>query len=274
MKATNKRIRIGAAECDCAVFGSGSKYLIILPGAGDAFKTVKGTALPLALMYRRFAKQYCVLFVSRRYRMPAGFTTADMADDLAEVMKQEGIACADLFGVSQGGMIAQQLALRHPETVRRLVLAVTSAQMSPLTQNVMNGWLQSSAQNDWQHIMQDTAARSYTADYLRKHKLMLKIVSRMTKPCEPDRFDVIVRSCLTHDVLNQLSRIQKPTLVIGAGKDGIVGGEASRQIAARIPGSELMMFDDYSHGVYDENAEFYDRILTWLTQPERSRNDA
>ena len=274
MKAKNKRIRIGTAECDCAVFGSGSKNLIILPGAGDAFRTVKGMALPLALMYRRFANAYRVWFVSRRYQMPEGFTTADMADDLTELMQAEGISCADIFGVSQGGMIAQQLALRHPETVGRLVLAVTSARMLPVTQKAIGNWLEWSDQKNWQRIMQDTAERSYTGEYLRKNKLMLKLVNRMTKPAEPNRAEIIFRSCLSHDVLDRLGSITCPTLVIGAECDRIVGAEASRQIAGQIRGCELIMYEKYSHGVYDEAADFYDRVYEWLTQPERSSTDA
>lgn len=274
MHTKNERICVNGAESELAVFGSGSRTLIILPGAGDAFKTVKGMALPLSLLYRKFAKVYTVYFISRRYRMPEGFTTADMADDIAQIMEQKQIACADVFGVSQGGMIAQQLAIRHPDKVGRLVLAVTSAQMCDMTQQALTGWLQWAQQDDWAHIMQDTAARSYTEAYLRKNKLMLGLVSKRTKPCEPNRFAVIIRSCLSHDVLDQLGSIRTPTLVIGAGQDQIVGAEASRLIAEQIPDSLLIMFDDYSHGVYDETADFYDRVLEWLTEPERSKSDA
>ena len=108
----NERICVNGAESEIAVFGRGSRNLIILPGAVDAFRTVKGMALPLSLMYRKFSPHYRVYFISRRYQMPKGFTTADMADDIAAIMEKEQLANADVFGVSQGGMIAQQLALR------------------------------------------------------------------------------------------------------------------------------------------------------------------
>ena len=270
----NERICVNGAESEIAVFGRGSRNLIILPGAVDAFRTVKGMALPLSLMYRKFSPHYRVYFISRRYQMPKGFTTADMADDIAAIMEKEQLANADVFGVSQGGMIAQQLALRYPGKVGRLVLAVTSARMSPMTQEALSAWLLWDTLHNYESIMEDTAKRSYTESYLRKNKQMLKIVNRRTKPAEPKRFDAIIHSCLTHDVLDQLGSIRNPTLVIGAGKDRIVGGEASQLIAEQIPGSKLIMYDEYSHGVYDEAADFYDRVLTWLTEPEGSENNA
>ena len=86
----------------------------------------------------------------------------------------------------------------------------------------------------------------------------------------PKRAQIIFASCLSHDVLDQLGEIANPTLVIGAEKDRIVGGEASRLIAERIPNSKLIMYEDYSHAVYDEAKDFYSRVLAWLTEPERS----
>lgn len=270
MSVKNERICIGDAECETASFGSGSRHLIILPGAGDAFKTVRGMALPLSLMYRKFAKVYNVHFISRRYAMPKGFTTADMADDIARIMEQKQIEEADVLGVSQGGMIAQQLALRYPGKVGKLVLAVTSARMSPMTQEAVSAWMLWDTLGAYDRLMQDTAERSYTEEYLRKNKQLLKIVNRTTKPAEPKRAQIIFASCLSHDALDQLGEIASPTLVIGAEKDRIVGGEASRLIAARIPNSKLIMYEEYSHAVYDEAKDFYPRILTWLTEPERS----
>ena len=80
---------------------------------------------------------------------------------------------------------------------------------------------------------------------------------------------------LTEGEYRQKIVIRTPDLtLIGAGQDQIVGAEASRLIAEQIPDSLLIMFDDYSHGVYDETADFYDRALEWLTEPERSKSDA
>ena len=115
----NGTLQIAGAAMDYIRFGRGGRTLIILPGLGDGLRTVKGTALPMALMYRAFGKDFTVYAFSRRNSLPQGFTTRDMARDVAQAMEQLGIARADIFGVSMGGMIAQYLAVDHPYTQRQ-----------------------------------------------------------------------------------------------------------------------------------------------------------
>ena len=81
-------------------FGSGSKTLIMLPGLGDGLTTVKGTALPMALMYRAYAKEYTVYMFSRRNHLPDGYSTKEMAHDLKEAMDALNIEKADFIGIS------------------------------------------------------------------------------------------------------------------------------------------------------------------------------
>ena len=103
------------AGTDYICFGTGKRIFIILPGLGDGLKTVKGTALPMSLMYRMFAKDFTVYMFSRKQDLPADHTTRDMARDLKEAMDALGIEKASVLGVSMGGMIAQWLAIDYPE---------------------------------------------------------------------------------------------------------------------------------------------------------------
>lgn len=58
--------------------------------------------------------------------------------------------------------------------------------------------------------------------------------------------------------------ISCPALVIGADSDRVLGGEASEELAARIPDAELYMYEGYSHGVYEQEKDFNDRVLQYL----------
>ena len=64
--------RVG--QMDYIRFGSGERVLILLPGLGDGLRTVKGTALPMALLYRKFAKHFTVYAFSRREPLDEGCT--------------------------------------------------------------------------------------------------------------------------------------------------------------------------------------------------------
>ena len=69
---------------------------------------------------------------------------------------------------------------------------------------------------------------------------------------------------MKHDAFENLHRIQVPTLVIGGEKDNALGGDASREIAAQIPGAELRMYEQWGHGLYEEAGDFNQTVLDFL----------
>ena len=263
LNAKNENININGADFDYISFGTGRDVLIMLPGVGDGFKTAKGVAVPFAYMYRVFAESFRVYVFSRRNDMPEGFTTADMADDLSDIMDALGLGSAHIFGVSQGGMIAQQLAIRHPEKVKSLVLAVTASRPTAIMREALESWLAMADYDDYKGIMLDTAERSYTGAYLERGKRLNNVLA-LAKPKSYDRFRILCESCLNHDVYADLPKIKCPVYIIGASLDKVLGPEASVEMHGAIPGSELHMYEGYSHGVYEQAKDFNDRVLRWL----------
>lgn len=263
LNAKNENVRFNGHDCDYISFGSGDDVLIMLPGVGDGFRTAKGIAVPFSLMYRIFAEDFRVLVFSRRNRMLKGFTTRDMADDLDAIMKKLGMGSAHVFGVSQGGMIAQQMAIRHPGRVRSLVLAVTASHPNEVMRDSLCTWLDMADRDDYKGIMLDTAERSYTGAYLEWGRQMNNLIS-LAKPKDYTRFRILCESCLEHDVQGDLGKISCPALVIGADEDRVLGGDASKELAAGIPGAELYMYEGYSHGVYEQAKDFNKRVLEYL----------
>ena len=261
--AKNENIRFNGHDCDFISFGTGNDVMIMLPGVGDGFKTAKGVAVPFSVMYRCFAKDFKVYVFSRRNRMLRGFTTKDMADDIAAIMEKLGIKKAHVFGVSQGGMIAQQMAIRHPEKVKSLVLAVTAARPNDIMTDALNTWLEMADRGDYKGIMLDTAERSYTGAYLERGRKLNNVIA-LAKPKDYTRFRILCESCLEHDAHEELGRISCPSVILGADRDKVLGGEASKELAAGIPGAELYMYEGYSHGVYEQAKDFNSRVLEYL----------
>ncbi len=263
LNARNESITINGHDFDYISFGSGRDVLIMLPGVGDGFKTAKGVAVPFAMMYRIFAESFRVYVFSRRNDLPEGFTSADMADDLNDIMDALRLPASHIFGVSQGGMIAQQLAIRHPEKVKTLVLAVTASRPSAIMREAIGSWLAMADRDDYKGIMLDTAERSYTGAYLERGKRMNNILA-LAKPGSYDRFRILCESCLSHDVYADLPRIACPAYIIGACQDKVLGPEASVEMHEAIPDSELYMYESYSHGVYEQAGDFNKTVLRWL----------
>lgn len=262
--AKNGTLKIGGTTMDYIRFGSGERILVMLPGLGDGLRSMKGTALPMAFMYREFAKDFTVYAFSRKNVLPEGYTTRDMARDQAEAMEQLGIRKADIFGVSMGGMIAQHLAIDYPEKADKLILTVTSARPNPILAESIEEWVTCAKQDDHTALMDSNVRRIYSDGYYGKNKWLVPIMGKLTKPKSYDRFFVQADACLTHDAYEELHQIQAPTLVIGGEKDNALGGDASREIAAKIPGAELRMYEQWGHGLYEEAKDFNQVVLDFL----------
>ncbi len=260
LKAKNGRLSLSTGKMDYIRFGSGKRVLLMLPGVGDGLTTVKGLAVPFALMYRALAKDFTVYVFSRRVHLPRHMTTRDMAEDVNEAMEKLGLAGAAVVGVSQGGMIAQWLALDHPDKVAKLVLTVTLSRSNDTVREAVALWSDMARRGDYKGIMLDTAERSYTPRRVRRARLTYALMGNLGKPKSFERFLIQAESCLTHDAYDELGRIACPTLVIGGTEDKIVTGAASEEIAAQIPGSELYMYDGLSHGLYEEAPDFLQRV--------------
>ena len=143
--AKELKLNVQNMQLDYITFGNGTKPLVMIQGLNT--RGIKGAALSLAYMYRIFAKDYKVYLFDRRPVIQEAITVRDMASDIAIAMDILGIKNADVFGVSQGGMIAQYLAIDRPELVRKLVLAVTLSQNNDTVKQVINNWIEMA---DWE----------------------------------------------------------------------------------------------------------------------------
>ena len=266
LQAKNGTVKLNDGEMDYIRFGSGTRILIMIPGLGDALRSVKGTAMPMALMYRCFAKDFTVYMFSRKRELPKGYTTQDMARDQAEAMERLDIEKADIFGVSMGGMIAQHLAVEFPEKVNKLILTVTSSRPNPILEESIGEWMDCARRDDHVAFMDSNLKRIYSDGYYRKNKAIVPLVGKLTKPASYDRFFIQAEACLTHDAYGSLEKIKAPTLAIGGEQDKSLGGDASREIAEKIPSAELLMYEQWGHGLYEEEPTFNRTILEYLLQ--------
>ncbi len=258
--AQNGSVSIGDTDMDYVSFGKGRDALIMLPGVGDGLTTVKGMAIPMAITYRMFACNYKVYIFSRKNYLPEGYSTRDMARDQAEAMKKLGISKAKVVGISQGGMIAQYLAIDFPELVEKLVLAVTLSKQNEMVREAVTKWIGMAMQGSYKDLMIDTAEKSYSERYLRKYRRLYPLLGKIGKPKDFSRFMIQATSCIGHDAYAELENIICPVLVIGGDNDRIVGVNASYEIADKIKNCELFIYKGLGHAAYEEARDFNKRV--------------
>jgi len=188
---------------------------------------------------------------------PGGFSIADLADDAAAVLDAARAAPAAVFGVSMGGMIALELALRHPEAVSALALGATlagwrgSAKAGPLAMGeLLAGSLLSRAGAHRLVGRALVSAATLRDDYAR-FAAWMENVGRGAPALVARQALAVTR----HDVRSRLGALQVPTLVLTGDADRVVPAENSRRLAEAIPGARLVVFPGAGHGFPFERLE-------------------
>lgn len=254
---------LDAGTVDYAVFGRGDKPFVIIPGL--SLRDVRGAGAGLAMMYRLFAKEYRVYVIDKKSDIPEGCTVADLAEDTADVMMKLGITDVCIMGVSLGGMIAQELAIRHPNTVKKLVLGVTASRTNDTIISVVSRWIDLAETGDFGGIVRDMMEVMYSPDYAKRYGWMFPILAKTAKPKNEERFIRLAKACLTCAAYDRLGEIHCPTLVLGGADDRIVTGEASREIAGKI-GCPVHLYEGLGHSAYEEAADFNERVFYFLQE--------
>ena len=259
-----KTLYFNDKSMDYVTFGKGKQPLVIIPGLGDGLQTVKGKAQIFSLSYRLLAKRYKIYVFSRINELRQGYTTRDMAADVAEAMETLNLDAAYVMGISQGGMIAQWLAVDFPERVQRLILAVTTAKPSQLARERIEHWQKLSKSGNFKHLMLDIAQHSYTQKSYQKWRLLYNIMGRLGRMKDEKRIVIQSQSCLDHDSLEVLKEIQCPTLVLGALEDDVIGVKGSKELAKGILGCQLLILKHSGHALYEENKLFQEIVCGFL----------
>ena len=259
-----KTLYFNNKSMDYGTFGKGKKPLVIIPGLGDGVQTVKGKAQLFSLSYRLLAKHYKIYVFSRINELRQGYTTRDMAADVAEAMETLNLYAAYVMGISQGGMIAQWLAVDFPGRVQRLILAVTTAEPSQLARERIEHWQKLSQSGNFKHLMLDIAQHSYTQKSYQKWRFLYNIMGRLGRIKDEKRIVIQSQSCLEHNSLEVLKEIHCPTLVLGALEDDVIGVKGSKELAKAISGCQLLILKHSGHALYEENKAFQEAVCEFL----------
>ena len=191
-----------------------------------------------------------------------------MAADQARAMRSMGLGKAAVMGVSQGGMIAQYLAIDHPDLVEKLVIAVSAPRVNDRARDCVTRWISLAERGDHKGLMIDTAEKSYSPAYLKKYRKLYPFLGAVGRPASYERFLINARAILDFNAWDELGRIACPTLILAGGEDQIVGVQASYELRERIPGSELYVYPGLGHGAYEEAGDFNRRVFRFLEETD------
>ena len=202
---------------------------------------------------------------------PAGpYTTEMMADDIAGLMDTLGIESARVAGISMGGAIAQNLALRHPDKVRSMVLISTWARCDTYTKIVFEHFKKMRALADPADFMQLLQLWIFAPDHTEAQLADL-IQAQQEAQEDPDpmpqhAFVAQCDACITHDTMATLATIRIPTLITVGDTDIFTPYHYSKAIHDKIADSELYVLERVGHAHHWEKLDEFNRKTTAFLQ--------
>jgi 3-oxoadipate enol-lactonase len=227
-----------------------------------------------------FGREYRTIALDHRDtgdsdEVEALYTVADLADDAASLLCALGVERAHVVGISLGGYVALQLALRHPEQLDKLVLVSTSAggrahapaspEIAMLLAPVPSLEIGERAIRNYSRIM--------AAQYVQEHPDELERIAAVARyrPMSAAGYGRQLQAALTHDVVDALHQISAPTLVIHGDSDPLVPPANGAYLAQHIPGARHIVYPGVGHVPIVEHAEQFNRdVLAFLGEPTGS----
>lgn len=191
--------------------------------------------------------------------------TDDMADDVALVLRASGVERADVFGISLGGMIAQELALRHPHRVARLVLACTTpggrkARPTPRRAALA---LARAAVMPFEAGVRATARLVLSDEALARRPELVDVwvAIAASEPRSRAGFIGQLLAAARHDTWERLRFIEHETLMVTGDADRLIPMENSALLAERIPRASLRTMRGAGHDFPTERPDETARLI-------------
>ena len=259
-------VRANGQELYFEVHGEGAPLVLVMGIGYDA------TLWTLAQVPALSEKFQVVIFdnrdAGRSSKAAAPYTIADMADDVAALMDALAIKRAHLLGLSMGGMIAQEFALRHADRLQRLVLSGCGAAPARVAFDPIRTWNWVKANDTSGEVF---ACQQFTwlfsTAFLRNTAAVQQTIRMLTSnphPVGPEAYSRQADAYLRYDALDRLADVKSPTLVIVGDQDLLTPPWICREIADRIPGCqfEIIKGDGSSHVVPIQRPDEFNQLVT------------
>jgi 3-oxoadipate enol-lactonase len=239
-------------------------------GEGEPLILIMGLASTIDMWHRTkpvMAEHYRTILIENRGVgrsdvPPPPYTIATMASDVAAVMDAAGIDKARVFGISMGGMIAQEFALNYPGRVRSLILGCTNfggRNVQPATPKVLDV-LKARGSMTPEEAAQAMAPYTYDAN-TPKERVEKDLQIRLRWFPTPEGYFGQLGAILSWESRERLSQINVPTFVIHGETDELVPPENGRMIAELIPNAKLLMLPNTSHIFMTDQPEISHREI-------------
>ena len=220
----------------------------------------------------RFAEQFHVILPDQRgtgqsARTPNGYTTQQLAKDMAALVEHLQRGAVHVVGASTGGAIAQYMALDHAQSVRSLTLSSTFARFDAFTHREFEVRRKMAERWSRAEFFAGYSLFLFSPRYTREHpeKVQAWIDRGSAHPEQPSDREIALKRIdmiMAHDALSRLAEIQQPTLVVCGDHNFCTPLPLSEEIAQVIPGARLVVFAEAGELIELEHDETYFDVVS------------
>ena len=242
-------------------------------GQGEPLVLIMGLGGGSSLWWRQvdfFSPEYRVVVydsrgVGRTDKPDTPYSMDMLVGDAVGLLERLGIASAHIYGVSMGGMVAQELALRYPELVSSLALGATTcggghaAMPSQETLQKLFGIMTLSPEE----AVKVATSVTFSPTFIERHpdKINDWLIKGAESPPSPMGFKRQAEAAAGFDTYDRLPQIRVPTLILAGTADQLIPSDNSRILASRIPNAKLVLFEGAGHGYLWEAEEEANRTV-------------
>ena len=196
------------------------------------------------------------------------FTLEQMAEDAIAVLDAAGVETAHVVGASMGGVISQIVAVKHPHRVRSLTLVCTACRNHPWRQELLQSWAKTAEEKGMIEVGKEAAQWVMSPRSFRRLVPAFTWMGPLAALRPRHSFVSQIHAILNtrEDLVDQLSTITAPTMVIVGNQDILTPRGDSEEIAERIPNAELVVISGAAHGLMMEHSSTFNKILIEFLQ--------
>lgn len=256
-------VKVNNSEIEYIKFGNWEKVFVIIPGL--SLKSVLISEEAIVASFSEFTNDFKIYLFDRIKDIPDNYSIYDMAEDTYNAMINIWIKSCNIFWASQWWMIAQCIAIKHPDFIEKMILGSTTCKIESTALKIISERIELAKLDKISELNKKFLTDIYCEETIKKYwEFILQANADVTDE-EIQRFIKLAAATLDFDIEKDLWDIKCTVWAVWSNDDQIFRWETTKYLAKRL-NCESYLYNWYGHAVYDEAPDFRNRMLKLLNK--------